>query len=348
MKGRTNMTSRERVEKLLAGEPIDRVPFEPAIYEHKAFLIGKTPSEVARSESLLYEALMKEYEMYRADFLVVGLDVYNVEAEALGSSVLYFEGTDVPAVEAPLLENLKEVKNLPFPDPEKTGRMPLFLSVAEKIGRELGEEVVVRGAVSGPFSLAAELFGMENLLIASFSEPNSVDELLTLATDVILAYAESFLKRRVGVVLFDSRSAPPLISPEIYQQLVLPHHKKIMHYLKEKGQKVRAIIIGGDTLPIDPFLAKTGANVLLADFGIDLAEAFAAVPDKKIALRTNLDPFKIRYGKPEEIEQLAKEKLKQGMAYKRFMMGTGIVPYDTPPENVKIVRQIVEEFGRWE
>ena len=348
MKGKETMTSRERVEKLLAGEPIDRVPFEPAIYEHKAFLIGKSPSEVARSEKLLVEALLAEHKTYKADFLVVGLDVYNVEAEALGSSVLYFEGNDVPAIEGTLLESLEEVKNLSVPDPEKSGRMPLFLNAAEQIGRELGEQVVVRGAVSGPFSLAAELFGMENLLIASFSEPESVQELLNFATDVILSYAEGFLKRNVGVVLFDSRSAPPLISPDIYEQLVFPFHRKIMNFLKEKGEKVRAIIIGGDTLPIDPVLAKTGANVLLADFGIDLDEAFAAVPNQEIALRANLDPFKIRYGKEEEIRKIAAEKIKQGLPHRRFMMGTGIVPYDTPPENVKIVKQVVEELGKWD
>ncbi len=341
------MNSKERVEKLLAGEPIDRVPFEPAIYEHKAFLIGKTPSEVARSEKWLYEALLKEYEMYGADFLVVGLDVYNVEAEALGSSVLYFEGNDVPAIENPILEKLEDVAGLTFPNPEESGRMPLFLEVAEKVGKEVGDEVVVRGAISGPFSLAAELFGMENLLIAAFSEPESVAELLGFVTDVIWTYAEAFLKRNVGVVMFDSRSAPPLISPEIYQHLVLPYHKKIMEQLKEKGQTVRALIIGGDTLPIDPLLAQTGANVLLADFKVDLDEAFRAVSDENIALRTNLDPYKIRYGKPEEIEQIAKEKVAQGRRYKRFMMGTGIVPFDTPPENVKLVKRVVEEFGRW-
>ncbi len=342
------MNSRERVESLLAGKPIDRVPFEPAIYEHKAFLIGKSPSAVARSEKLLFKALLKEYETYGADFLVVGLDVYNVEAEALGSSVLYFESNDVPAIENAILENPNDVKYLPLPDPEKSGRMPLFLDAAEKIGKEVGEEVVVRGAISGPFSLAAELLGMENLLIASFSEPGSVHELLNFATEVILAYADGFLKRNVGVVMFDSRSAPPLISPEIYEQLVFPYHRKIMNFLKEKGEKVRAIIIGGDTLPIDPVLAKTGANILLADFNIDLDEAFAVVSNPEIILRTNLDPFKIRYGKQEEIEEIAIEKVKQGLSYKRFMMGTGIVPYDTPPENVKIVKQVVEEYGKWE
>jgi hypothetical protein len=38
------------------------IKWEPAIYEHKAALIGKTPAEVANSAELLTQAVLKEYE----------------------------------------------------------------------------------------------------------------------------------------------------------------------------------------------------------------------------------------------------------------------------------------------
>jgi hypothetical protein len=38
------------------------IKWEPAIYEHKAALIGKSPAEVANSADLLTEALLKEYK----------------------------------------------------------------------------------------------------------------------------------------------------------------------------------------------------------------------------------------------------------------------------------------------
>ena len=43
------------------------VKFEPAIYGHKAALIGREPREVAMSAGLLAEAVLKEHEVYRAD-----------------------------------------------------------------------------------------------------------------------------------------------------------------------------------------------------------------------------------------------------------------------------------------
>lgn len=341
------MTSKERVEKLLKGERIDRVPFEPAIYEHKAFLIDKTPSEVAQSEKLLLQSLRKEHEIYDADFLVVGLDVYNVEAEALGCQVRFFENTDVPAISEPILESPSDVERLKVPNPETDGRMPLFLSAAEQLGKELGREVVVRGALSGPFSLSAELLGMEKLLIETFSDPDSVVKLLDFATDTLLVYADAFMDRGIGVVSFDSRCAPPLISPDMYRNTVFPFHRKFMTHLKERGETVRALIIGGDTLPLNPFLKDTGANILLADFTIDLEEAFRSVDDSNVVLRANLDPLILSQGSRDEIETAARKVVATGLRHRRFMMGTGIVPFNTPPENVQIVRKIVETEGKW-
>ena len=51
------MTGRERVDRTYAFEAVDRVPFVPAVYEHKARLVGRRPSEVCRSLDLLLEAL---------------------------------------------------------------------------------------------------------------------------------------------------------------------------------------------------------------------------------------------------------------------------------------------------
>jgi len=78
------MTPRERIERLLRGEPADRVPFCPAVYEHKAALIGTTPSFLSRDAGLFEKALVREAELYGPDLLTVGCDVYNLEAEAGG------------------------------------------------------------------------------------------------------------------------------------------------------------------------------------------------------------------------------------------------------------------------
>ena len=54
------MTSRQLIENLLAGKPADRVPFCPAVYEHKAALIGTTPSRMSRDAALFEQAIVRE------------------------------------------------------------------------------------------------------------------------------------------------------------------------------------------------------------------------------------------------------------------------------------------------
>jgi len=59
------------------------VPFSPSVYGHCALLIGRTPWDVSRDGELLYQAQAEAYRRYEHRPVVVGVDIYNLEAEAL-------------------------------------------------------------------------------------------------------------------------------------------------------------------------------------------------------------------------------------------------------------------------
>lgn len=56
------MTAKQRMQRVWNFEKPDRVPFVPAVYEQKAFMIGSTPSKVSRDAELLYRAMQVEAE----------------------------------------------------------------------------------------------------------------------------------------------------------------------------------------------------------------------------------------------------------------------------------------------
>ena len=338
------MTGVERFQKALRGEELDRPLFEPAIYEHKAFLIDVAVSEVARSAELLLKALHRELEVYGADAVTVGVDVYNVEVEALGVELDY----DVPEDELPhpkgtLLQSAADVTALALPNPERDGRMPLMLDAAERLNREVGQEVVVRGAVSGPFSLAAELLGTEKMLMALLDDPAMVTALLGFASEVSVQFGLAFARRGVAPVYFDSRCAPPLVSPNQYRELVFPHHKRLVGETKAalRGQHV-PLIIGGDTTPIATAVADTGADYVLCDYTADFGVYRRELEDRPVLVRRNLDPGLLRRGPEEAIREAAEQALRDARGWPRFVMGTGIIPWDTRPEHVLAVRDVVE------
>jgi uroporphyrinogen decarboxylase len=338
------MTPRERVEALLAGRPADRVPFCPAIYEHKAALVGMMPSRIARDTDALEQALLHEAEIYAPDMLTVGVDVYNVEAEALGCAVSYPDTRDVPSIASRILRPGDDLSRLRVPDPATAGRMPVFLEAGQRVHARIGHRMIVRGALSAPFSLASELIGAEAMLTAVLDDPAWVADLLAFTSKVAKAYGRAFIERGLGVILFDSHAAPPLLSPRLYRKLVLPATASVVgHFRRDLGLPLVPYIIGGDTAILLDAILETGTNNVLCDFKADLGAFEERLRGTGVLLRANLDPRLILAGPPAAVTAKAREVLAAGRRHPGFLLGTGILAYDTPPENVLGVREAVEE-----
>ena len=85
-----------------------RIAFTPAVYEHAARFVGRTPAEVSRDAELLFQAHRGAYLEYRHQPIAVGIDIYNLEAEAYGAKVELAEGDAIPAIHQPLLTSLED------------------------------------------------------------------------------------------------------------------------------------------------------------------------------------------------------------------------------------------------
>src|ERR1035441_9899618 len=85
-----------------------RIAFTPAVYEHAARFVGRTPAEVSRDAEILFQAHRAAYLEYRHQPIAVGIDIYNLEAEAYGAKVEQMEGDAIPAIHQPLLESLED------------------------------------------------------------------------------------------------------------------------------------------------------------------------------------------------------------------------------------------------
>jgi uroporphyrinogen decarboxylase len=338
-----SMTPRQRIENLLAGRPVDRVPFCPAIYEHKAALIGTTPSAMSRDVDLFARALAREAEIYRPDMLTVGCDVYNIEAEALGCEVRFSEANDVPSIAARAIRPGDAISRLQVPDPACAGRMPVYLEAGRRAQARFGRDMIVRGALSAPFSMACELAGAEAILTAVLDDPDWVSELLLFTTEVAKAYGRAFVERGLGVILFDSHASPPLLSPKLYRRIVLPPTATLVAYCRrELGVPLVPYIIGGETASILDVILETGTNNVLCDFRANLAAFVDRLRGTDVLLRANLDPRFLLTAFPTEIKTRARAVLDIGRRHSGFLLGTGILPYDMPPGQVLAVREALE------
>jgi len=337
---------RELFDAMAAGDTPQRVPFVPTVYEHAAALIGRTPSETAQNEDLLVEAQLRAYELYGHDLVAVGLDIYNVEAEALGTPVNYYGDSRLPSLAGPLLPELQDLDRLRVPNPETAGRMPLYLRAAERVKRSIGGEVLVNGTVVGPFTLAALLRGFEKFILDILNDGAYAGALLDFCRRTALRYARSFLRRGVGVSINESWIAPPLLSPALYEEKVQPVHQCLVAGLKDAGQEHTALICGGNTTAIAEPMLRTGTALLMADSTVDHSYFCRLCAEYDVMLRASIDSGLLCRGNYAQLCGAAQGIIQACGHYPKFIFGCGIVPFEAPPERVLALKEFVRNAKR--
>ncbi len=318
-----------------------RLLWEPAIYEHKAALIGRPPADVAYSADLLCDAMVAEYQQYRADLLTVGVDIYNIEAEACGAKVDAISSESCPEIASPPW-SIDDLPELRLPDIPHAGRFSLIAEATLLARRRIGDAACLRAGVSGPVSIAAKLVGLEALIMSAACAEPAAGKLLEFSLQLALRWTGYLRGRGVDVVLFDSAASPPNFSPDMYCQMVLPLHQRLMAHLKQAGQVDRPLVMGGDTISIVDALCASGATTILCDYAAD-AERFAAgIPsDARISIRRNVSP-PVLADDPIVAADRFVHDLRQ---FASPIAGTGILPYDFRPELLHAFRDAVE--ARW-
>ncbi len=338
------VATRAEVEAVLRCSASRAMPlFLPAIYEHKAWFIGSTPSAISRDAGLLTRALLAEFEAIGPDALAVGVDVYNLEAEAAGCRVTFYEGNDtsIPGIKPGdhvirVGDNLAAAK---VPNPLRDGRMPVNIEAARRVRRELGDDYWLRGAISGPFSLAINLVGAEEFFMACLDEPEWVQGLLAYSGRIVREFGQAYLDAGAELIVFDSQASPALLSPPMYEEFVLPVTQELAAWAAAQGVRDLPLIIGGNTTPIAGLLARTGCNNLLCDCTADFDVWAAVCRCKKKALRRNLPPHLLEKSTTGEIYAAAAAEVARGRDLPGFIMGTAVIPFGTPTENILAVKR---------
>lgn len=317
--------------------------FVPVVYEHAAQLIGKRPWEVSRDEDLLVAAHTAAFQVYHHAPVVAGIDVYNVEAEAYGSILGDAGGIAIPAVERHACAEAGEILDLPQPDPGSRGRWPLVLGAARRLHERLPETQVCV-PLSGPFSVASNLVGFEELLYGVMGEPAVVREgLIHLARHQAAMVREV---RRLGLdcIVFESAATPPLLSPAAFRDVVLPALRVLAtDHAVATGNGIQ-LVIGGNTVPILPDLLELRPSMMICPSETDRArfmEVLAGHPE--ILVRINMPPSVFTAAGAAEAEAEANAALVLAAGRERVCIGTGVLPYDADPTTVKLVRTYLEE-----
>ena len=316
----------------------------PSVYEHAAFLIGRTPWETSRNADLLFQAHAEAYRTYRHAPIMPGIDIYNLEAEAYGATIEAPWETGIPAVR-PMLSETGALLELPPFDPASDGRIPMQIAVAARL-KQTFPEADIRVPIAGPFSIATNLVGFNRILLEAATDPALVRDALLHLVDAQVAFARAVTDAGVDVTFFESAACPPMLSPSQFREIELPALTQIMTRIAEVAGRPIPCIIGGNTFPIVEPMLETGTGYLICPFETDqpaFLDKVRSRPDVRV--RVNCDLRIVQKGPWEALRAEADRVIALVKSRENTCFGTGSLAYDTPSAHVLRLMDYVRGIG---
>jgi uroporphyrinogen-III decarboxylase len=318
-----------------------QIPFAPSVYEHAARVIDKSPWEVSRSCDLLAAGHVEAYRLYEHCPVVVGIDIYNLEAEAYGAVVEEPAGNGIPAISKPAFGSVAELLDLAPFDPRTAGRIGMVIEAAKRVANKC-PQTDVRIPLSGPFSLAANLVGFETLLCEVYTDPDLVGRALKHLVTGQVEFCKEVVRSGLDIAFFESAATPPLMSPDNFRDIELGALEKIMAETSAVVGHPVPCIMGGDTLPILDYILQTGTGYVCCPAKTDqpgFMERMQAHPE--VMVRVNMDPsglssknFDVAQKEVDRVLALAENR-------QNVCIGTGCLPYEADPEVVLKAREYI-------
>lgn len=345
-----SMNSLERCMAVLNGETPDRLPIIPQCFMLAVETAGLKISDVNRNGRKMAQAHIISQEKYGYDGCVIDFDDATI-AEAVGAKVIYRE--DEPAIvdeEQPVLKDLRDVYDMPIPDPASSGRLNEWLEATRTLSEAIGDHVFIMGrADQGPFSIACLLRGTTQFMMDLLTEDKQlIDDVLEYCRKISAVFAKAQKDAGAHVTsIGDAFAGPNLISPDMYRQFALIPEQKLAKEVQDYGIPF-SIHICGNTNGIIQDMGTTGAKILEVDWMLDIKEARRLVPEDTV-LMGNIDPSSpLVIGTPSDVDAAVK-RLIEATKGKRHIISSGCaMGRNTPPENFKAFIEAAHRYGSYE
>ncbi len=336
------MNGRERVLAKIRGEATDRLPLMPITMMYAADVAGISYRRYASDGQALAETQLRVAEEFGFDQVSVISDPAR-EVSDLGGSVEWFEDQP-PAINGDnaLLGDKTILKTLAVPDPEAPGRMSDRVRAVRALAERAGSSLMVEGWVEGPCAMAADLRGINPLMLDFFDDEAFVNDLMDFCVRMETRFAAAQVAAGATLVGVGDAAAS-LVGPKVYAQFVLDWEKRLVDNIHALGVPVR-LHICGNTRRIARGMGETKCEIVDLDFLTSIAEGRAAMGAGQVLLG-NLDPVRaLRDGTPESVYAAVAECHAQ--AGPRYIVGAGCeVPRGTPVENLRAMTRYAAEHN---
>lgn len=236
------------------------------------------------------------------------------------------------------------------------------LSMYEKMGDMIGRRVFLGKPVTGvglpsyctdgPMTVACNLRGADKFCIDIYDDPSYAEQLLDYITDATIARIKAWNKRFSGSEITDSfyfaDDSIQLLSCDMYRDLVLPRHKRLISELSS-GKYSNSIHLCGDASRHFQMI-RDELNVFSFDTGFPVNhENIVKQLGPDVTIQGGPSMPLLLHGTPEAVAMECRRILKEVMPHtKKFILrdANNIAP-GVPLENIKAMYDTAVNYGQY-
>jgi len=325
------MTGRERVIAMLEGGAVDRLPLMPITMMFAADLAGVPYRRYASDHRVLAGAQILTATRFGFDYVSTISDPAR-EAADYGAHIEWYDDQPPALLESDsLLAGKSKLKQLQRPPVRSGPRMEDRIRGIERLRREIGGEKFIEGWVEGPCAEAADLRGINRLMLDFFDHPDFVRELFEFVVEGAIEFARPQIEMGADIIGVGDAAAS-LVGPRIYREFVWPFEKRLVDGIHAAGGRVR-LHICGNTRRVLTQMGQLGCEMVDLDSPSPLDEARQQMGPGQV-LCGNLDPVAVLCnGTPESVTAALAECHRQ--AGEHYIVGAGCeIARGTPHANV--------------
>ena len=341
------MTSKERIDAVLAGQPVDRTPF--CLVDGGAW-IAKTENMTYRTLYALPDGgastIVKWANDLGVDIVSAVSGVFTAPLNAFGCPI-HIDTVGQPVNAGPAISDPES--EIPALD-KSTIREKLLaneffcgmLRQCENVKKLIKDSKYLLGDIAAPFTMAAVMVGTQDFIMLMMDDEELAQQLIDFTTCVSAEVFHMLHERGCDIAFpADPVASGNLISQDMYETWALPALKKLKSMIPEY-KYFFAHICGASGARVSA-LKEAGVRAFSCDYAVDLDTALKAA-DGKMVLFGNLNPAgALLAGSPDDVYAEARERTRTS-AGRPYILAPGCdLGADTPYENLRALVRAVQE-----
>ena len=248
---------------------------------------------------------------------ITGMDL-TVDAEAFGAQV-NFSDKQAPNVVGHILEGAAGIAELEVPD-VSAGRVKIYSQACIEAEKLINDRPVF-GGMLGPFSLAANLLDINQCMLMTLKDKDSLHCLLEKCTEWLIKRALDYKEAGANGILIAEPTAG-LISPKACDNFSSAYIKKIVDAVQDEYFFLILHDCGKVTKSV-PGMYAAGCKGYHFGNRVDMKDILPQIP-ADVLVFGNIDPSSAFFqGTPESVYRTTRDLLEEMKPYPHFILSSG-------------------------